>query len=132
MDFAHWLAGRGGPPAFFGEADSMFAGDDAAPGENLRKQIIERALHAFANGDLAIIAIRHDVDVNVSITGMAKAGDRKSGFCAQSLRKLDKIDDAAPRHDDVLIQFGQSGGAEGIAKLPAQGPQFFTILFASR
>src|SRR5436309_1389320 len=78
MKIAHRLAGRVRPPAFFGQTDSVFSGDDAAPGHDLLKQFVESALHFFAHGGIAIVTVGHDVDMNVAVAGMAETGDWKS------------------------------------------------------
>src|SRR5438105_3000537 len=103
MKIAHRLAGCVRPPAFFGQTDSVFAGNDAAPGQDLLKQFVESALHFFAHGGISIVTIRHDVDMNVAVASMAETRDWKSRLRAQSFRELDKIDNAAARHDHVFI-----------------------------
>ena len=35
----------------------------------------------FANGRVAIVAVRHDIDVNVAVARMTKARDRESMLC---------------------------------------------------
>ena len=42
-------------------------------------EFIQRLLNSFPHSRVTIVAIRHDVDVNVSVTGMTKTGDRKTG-----------------------------------------------------
>src|SRR4029077_6872417 len=66
------------PPPFFCQADSVFACDHPAPRQHLRKKIIERAFDLFAHSSVATVAVCHDVDVNVSVSSVAKTGDRKS------------------------------------------------------
>ncbi len=39
--------------------------------------------------------------------------------------ELDQIDQPAPRHDDVLVQLRQAGGAKGVAELAPKRPKFF-------
>ena len=58
----------------------MLAGNYAAPGQHLREKIVECALDFVANGRVAVVPVRHDVDVNVAVTGMTKARDRESVF----------------------------------------------------
>ena len=70
----------------------MFACDHAAPRQHLRKKIVERAFDLFAHSGVTIVAICHDVDVNVAVTGMAEAGDRESMFRLQLLGEFDQID----------------------------------------
>ena len=66
------------PPAFLGQPDSMFAGDDSAPCQHLGEQFIEHSSHFLAYGSFAIVAIRHEVDVNIPVSGVTETGDRKS------------------------------------------------------
>jgi hypothetical protein len=75
----NWTGGLR-PPTFFGQANSMLASDYTAPGQYLFKKIVERALDFVANGRVAVVPVRHDVDVNVAVTGMTKARDRESVF----------------------------------------------------
>ena len=82
----------------------MFAGDHAAPRENLREKFIERLLDFRADGWVVVIR-SHDVDVNVAIAGMAESRDGKSVPRLQLARELDQINEPAARHDDVLVQF---------------------------
>ena len=44
MQIARDIACRLGPPAFFRQPDSVFAGDNAAPLQDLREELIQRAL----------------------------------------------------------------------------------------
>src|SRR6478672_2499409 len=75
---AHEATGRVWPPSFFCKTDSVLASNYAAPAQHLGEKIIERALDFLANDRVAIVSISHDVDMNVAITGMTKAGDRES------------------------------------------------------
>src|SRR6266571_1772421 len=112
MKLAHWLARRVRPPAFLGQTDSVFAGNDSAPSEDLCKEIVERALHFFAHSCIPVKAVGHDVDVNVAVTGMPKAGDRKAVLRVEPLREFYKIDNSAAGNDHILVQFGQAGRSQ--------------------
>src|SRR6266496_6390111 len=78
MKIARHLTRRFRPPPFFCQTDSVFACDHAAPCQHLRKKIVERALDSFTHSSVAIVAVCHDVHVNISIPGVTKAGDRES------------------------------------------------------
>jgi hypothetical protein len=78
VQLARNVTGRLRPPAFFCQADPVFACNHAAPRQHLCEKIVEGALDFFANGRVAIVSIRHDVDVNVAVSSMAEAGDGKS------------------------------------------------------
>src|SRR6266487_7153652 len=78
MYVARNIACRLRPPAFFREPDSVLACDHSAPRQHLRKKIIERLFQFVAHDRVTIISIRHDIDMNVSVTGMTKTGDRES------------------------------------------------------
>ena len=93
------------PPAFLCQTDSVFACDDTAPGEHLCKKIVERVLDLFAHTGIAIVSVCHDVDVNVAVAGVTKAGDRESMFYLEPLREFHQVHKMTPRHDDVFVQF---------------------------
>src|SRR6266536_1646859 len=88
MQLTRYLAGRVRPPAFFCEADSVLARDHAAPCKHLLEKVIERAIDFFSDGSVAVVTVRHDIDMNVAVTGVAEAGDRKSVFSLQRLCEL--------------------------------------------
>ena len=91
------------PPPFFCQTDSVFACDHAAPRQHLRKKIVERAFDLFAHSSVAIVAVCHDVDVNVAVPGVAEAGDRKSMFRLQLFGELHQIDQMTARDNHVLV-----------------------------
>ena len=69
--------GRGGgkfPPRFFGQTDAVLPADDAAHGEDSLEKLIENTVHP------AIVRLGssrgHQVDVNVAVARMTKAGNR--------------------------------------------------------
>ena len=78
------MQGRGGgpvPPRFFGEADSVLAADHTPDGKNPVEQLIKNPAHA---GIVWLGAGRgHEVDVDVAVPGVAKAGDRNMIFFLQ-------------------------------------------------
>src|SRR5438552_4702237 len=92
MKITRHLTRRFRPPPFFCQTDSVFACDHAAPRQHLRKKIVERTLDPFAHSSVPIIPVCHDVDVNVSVSGVAKAGDRESMFRLPRLGELHQID----------------------------------------
>ena len=93
-----------GPPAFFGQSDAMFSSDHTAPGEDLCEQFIQRPLDPLAHRRILVIR-RHDVDVNIAVARVTKSGDGKTVTRLQVGGELDQIDQPAPRHHNVLIQF---------------------------
>src|SRR6266576_6109657 len=103
MQLTRHVAGRLGPPAFFGHPDSMLAGNYAAPGQHLCEEIVERVLDCFAHTCVAIVTVCHDVDVNVAVPGVTETGDRKSILRLQFLREFDEIDQTTARHDYILV-----------------------------
>jgi len=71
--------GRGGgkfPPRFFGKTDAVLPTNDAAHLQNATEQFVEDSMHP------AIFRLRpsrgHQVDVNVAVTCMTKAGNRNA------------------------------------------------------
>ena len=77
--------GRGGgrvPPRFLGQADAVFAADDATHGKNTAEEFVEDSVH------MTIIRLcpnrGHQVDVNVAVARMAKAGNRHTILLLQA------------------------------------------------
>ncbi len=77
--------GRGGgrvPPRFFGETDAVLPTDDAAHGENAPEQFVEDSVH------MTIVRFGsnrgHQVNVNVAVARMAKAGNRHAVLLLQA------------------------------------------------
>src|SRR5689334_12436232 len=104
MHRARGIAGGLRPPPFFRQTDSVFAGDDAAPGQYLCEELIEGLLHSFSNIGIPVVPISHDVDVNVAVTRMAETGDRETGPLRQSFSELNQVDQTASRDHNVLVQ----------------------------
>src|SRR5262249_57156558 len=115
-----------GPPAFFRQTDSVFARDYTAPGQDLRKKIVERALDFVTHGRIAIVSVRHDVDVNITVSGMAEASDRESMFCLQPLGEFHQIDEATAWDDDVFVQFPQPVYPKRVPTFTAHTPHLFS------
>src|SRR5439155_27071544 len=69
------------PPEFFCQTDPVLAGNYATPCQHLCEKIVQRVLDFFPNGRVAIVALRHDIDVNVAVARMTKARDRESMLC---------------------------------------------------
>src|SRR4051812_33762249 len=97
---------RGGlrPPAFFGQANSMFARDDTTPGQHLGEQFVQGAFDPRTNSRRFVVC-GHDVDVNIAIARMTEAGDREPVLTLQGSGEVDKIDNPAARDDHILVQF---------------------------
>jgi hypothetical protein len=105
MKITRYLTCRVRPPALLCQTDSMFACDHAAPRQHLLKKIVERAFDGSAHSGVTIIAVCHDVDVNITVPSVTKAGDRKSMLRLQLLGEFHQIDETTARHDHVLVQF---------------------------
>src|SRR5205814_7986174 len=105
MKITRHPARRFRPPPFFCYTDSVFACDHAAPRQHLRKKIVERAFDLRAHSSVATVAVCHDVDVNISVSSVAKAGNRKSMLHLQLLGEFHQIDQVTARDNYVLVQF---------------------------
>ena len=70
------------PPRFFSQTDAVLPADDAAHGENAPEQFVEDSMH------LTIVWLRsnrgHQVNVNVAVARMAKAGNRHTILLLQA------------------------------------------------
>jgi len=94
------------PPAFFGQADAMFAGDGAFPGDDFLEQFVQRRFPA-ADGR-GIRFIEHDIHVDIPVTGMAEAGDRQVDLLLQPAGELEQV--AAKENTSWLGKFWQKNG----------------------
>src|SRR5260370_7931689 len=99
MKIAHRLARRVRPPAFFSQTNPVFAGNDSTPRQHLGKKFVKSALHFVAHGGVAIVVVGHDVDMNVAVTGMPEAGDRKTVLRLQPLPEFNTIYNPPTGHD---------------------------------
>src|SRR5205823_1507644 len=106
--------------------DAVFARDGAAPGQDLAEELIQGAVGATDGLRLAVV--HHDVDVNVAVASMAEAGNGKVVRFTQDRRKAEQILQTAAGDDDVLVQLGQAGVAQGVGKLAAEVPELFALL----
>ena len=103
----------------------MLARDRAVPGENLPEQFVERDFGALDGS--GVISIQHDVDVNVSVAGVPKAGDGQIDFLLKTRGEAEQILQPSARHDDVFVQFCEAAGAERGGKFAPDLPDFFTV-----
>ena len=69
-------------PRFLGQTDAVFPTDNAAHGENAPEQFVEDSVH------MTIVRLgsnrSHQVDVNVAVPRMTKAGDRNAILLLQA------------------------------------------------
>jgi len=114
-----------GPPTELGQADAVLAGDGAAPGDDLTKEIVESNPGAVSGARL--LKIHHQVGVDVAITGVAEAGNGQAVPALKTGGEGEKVFEAAARHDNVFVKFGQTGIAEGVGELAADLPKGFTL-----
>src|SRR5207244_7352611 len=100
MQLTHHRARRLRPPASFGYADSVLAGNYAAPGQHLCEEIVERVLNFLPHSCVTIVMVCHDVYVNVAVPGVTETGDWKSILSLQCVREFHQIDQTTTRHDN--------------------------------
>ena len=113
------------PPAFLGEADAMFAADGAAPGNDLRKQFVERRPGARLGVRLG--EVHHHVGVDVAVAGMTETRDGQAMFFLQIRRKLEEIFQSSARNNNIFIQLCEAGVAQGVGKFAADLPDRLTF-----
>ena len=74
MKGAEGRGGGGVPPRFFGETDAVLPTDNAPHGEDSLEKLVKNTVHP------AIVRLGssrgHQVDVNVAVSRMTKAGNR--------------------------------------------------------
>ncbi len=113
-----------GEPAFFGDADAVFAADDAAEAEDVAEEIVEGNVGAGAL--IRVLHVGdHDVDVDVAVAGVAEAGDGEATADLEACGEFDEIDETAAGDDDVFVEFGEAGVAETVREFAAHLPEGF-------
>ena len=82
VEMAEGRGGGGVPPRFFGKTDAVFSTDDASHGEDSLEKLVENTVHP------AIVRLGssrgHQVDVNVAVARMTKAGNRHTILLLQA------------------------------------------------
>ena len=71
--------------------------------------------------------IRHDVDVNVAVTGVTETCDLEPVLFLQAIREREKLFKPSPWHHDVLVKFREPGVTQRIRKLTSQLPKLFAF-----
>lgn len=116
-----------GEPTFFGDADAVFAADDAAEAEDVAEEVVESGVGAGALVRVLHVG-DHDVDVDVAVAGVAEAGDGEAAADLEACGEFDEIDETAAGDDDVLVEFGEAGVAETVGEFAAHLPEGFDFL----
>ena len=68
--------------------------------------------------------------MDVSVAGMSKAGDGEFVFLLELCREAEEVLKAATRDDDVFVEFGQAGIAEGIGEFTPDLPDGLGLMTA--
>ena len=74
----------------------------------------------------------HQIDVNVAVTRMTKAGNRNAVLLLEMRGEPKEIHDFTPWYGDVFIQFHEARIAQGVAKAPTNLPDLLTGRVAVR
>ena len=114
-------------PSFFGDADAVFAADDAAEAEDVAEEVVESGVGAGALMRVLHVG-DHDVDVDVAVAGVAEAGDGEAAADLEAGGEFDEIDETAAGDNDVLVEFGEAGVAETVGEFAAHLPEGFDFL----
>src|ERR1019366_5818053 len=71
-----------------------------------------------------------DVRMDVAVAGMAEAGDAQAVLPLEPCGKGKQVLQPAAGDDDILVQLGQAGIAQGVRELLADLPHGFAFLLA--
>ena len=71
--------------------------------------------------------VHHDVGVDVAVAGMAETRDGQAVLLLQARGELEQVRQPAARHNDVFVQLGQAGVAEGVGKFAPDFPDSFAL-----
>ena len=80
----------------------MLACDRSTPGDNLGKEFVQGGLCPRVNLWFVVV-LNHDVHMDISISGVPKAGDWKSAAPLQVPRKVNQIYESPAGNNDVFI-----------------------------
>ena len=101
----------------------MLPTDNAAHGKDSLEKLVENTVHP------AIVRLRpsrgHQVDVNVAVARMTKAGNRHAMLLLKPRGQPKQIHYPTPRNGDIFIQFHEARIAQGVAKASANLPDLF-------
>ena len=118
------------PPRFFRQPDAMLAGDNAAQRDHFREKIVQRGIASARV--IGKRLIHHEVDVDVAVARMAETRDGETVPLLQRLGERKKLFEAAARHNDVLVQFGQPRVPQRVGKFAPKLPDLFALFRAER
>ena len=91
------------PPPFFRQSDSVFPSNDASPFENFGKEFIESLGNLFFDWTAFVVARGHEVDMNISISSVAKAGDWKAVFFSEFFGKKGEVSESTTGDNDIFV-----------------------------
>ncbi len=99
----------------------MFAGDDAAHGQDPAKEVAKsRVTTAFGVG---LIEVHHDIHMDIAVTSMTEAGHGESMLLLEALGETEQLFQLATRNSDVLVQLSETRVAQGVREFAAQPPE---------
>ena len=105
----------------------MLSGNCPSPSDDLGKKLVQRSVGPSVYLRVLILT-DHDIHMDIAISGMSEARDRKSAARLKPLGKLDEIDELPTRDDNVFVQFFQAGGLERLRESTPQIPEPFARL----
>ena len=98
----------------------MLTANRATPGDDLCKEFVQCRFGAPGGARLA--EIHHHIGVDIAVASVAETGNPQSVFLLESGGKLEKVFQAAARHHNVLVEFGQTRVAQSVGEFAADIP----------
>ena len=120
MQVAHFPRDRQRPPALFGEADAVLAGDRAAPRNDLLEKLVQRPLAALLCPRLLEGPPSHWCGCSRRPHGRSRRPRARASF--EAARRNEEVLQPAAWHDDVFVELGEAGVAQGVEELAANLP----------
>ena len=103
----------------------MFAADGAADSNHPAEKFVERGFGAAFGPGLRVVD--HHIGVDVAVAGVAETGHRQPMFFLEARGEFEQVFQPAARDDDVFVEFGQAGVAQGIGKFTPDFPDFLAL-----
>ena len=94
------------------------------------EEFVQSVLRFFSNFWILVI-LHHQIGVNVTVSRVPKARDRDSSAILHFAGEFDEVQELGARHNNILIEFCQSGVAQRVGEIAPQLPDLFAGLLVA-
>mgnify|MGYP003313740785 CR=1 FL=1 len=119
-----------GEPSLLGESNPMLSCNDATALDDPLEEFVQSVVRFFSNFRILVI-LHHQIGVNVAVSRVPKARDRDSSAILHFAGEFDEVQELGARHNNILIEFCQSGVAQRVGEIAPQLPDLFAGLLVA-